>query len=87
MKAGLQAILSNIPLSDFDGVNDPVDVGMVCPHTMGEALEERVRYLIGVSPDIAKDLADAYIADVDWHGVAVEQLYRWAEAQHKEKNV
>jgi hypothetical protein len=83
VKAGIQAILNNIPLSDFDGVNDPVDVDMVCPHTMGEAIEERVKYYIEVAEDIARDLAYAYIADIDWHGVAVEQLAKWAEGAKK----
>jgi hypothetical protein len=79
VKAGIQAVLSNIPLSDFDGVNDPVDVEMVCPYAMAEAIEERIKYYIEVSPDVAKDLAHVYIADVDWHEVAVEQLAKWAE--------
>ena len=79
MKAGIQTILDNIPLSDFDGVNDPVDVDLVCPYAMAGAIEERVRFYIGVSHDIAKDLAHAYVADVDWHKVAVEQLAKWAE--------
>ena len=81
MKTGIQAILSSIPLSDFDGVDDPVDVGLICSHTMGEALEERVRYYIQNSHDIAKDLANAYIADVDWHEVAVEQVAHWLKQE------
>ena len=74
MKPGLHAILRNIPLSDFDGVNDPVQADLICPHTMGEALEERVRFYIDNAPDITKDLAKAYIDDVDWHEVALEYL-------------
>jgi hypothetical protein len=52
---------------------------MVCPYTMAEAIEERIKYHIEVSEDIARDLAYAYIEDVDWHEVAVEQLAKWAE--------
>ena len=79
MKEGIASVLKHIVLSDFDGVDDPVDGNMVCPYAMGEAIEERIKYHIEVSEDIARDLAYAYIADVDWHAVAVEQLAKWAE--------
>jgi hypothetical protein len=79
VKLGIANVLKDIVLSDFDGVNDPVDGDLVCPYAMGEAIEERIRYHIEVSPDIAKSLAHAYIADVDWHEVSVEQLAKWAE--------
>jgi hypothetical protein len=79
VKLGIANVLKDIVLSDFDGVNDPVDGDMVCPYAMGEAIEERIKYHIEVSEDIARDLAYAYIEDVDWHGVAVEQLAKWAQ--------
>ena len=83
MKLGIANVLKDIVLSDFDGVNDPVDADLVCPYAMGGAIEERIKYHIEVSPDIAKSLAHAYIVDVDWHEVAVEQLAKWAEGEKK----
>ena len=83
MKLGIANVLKDIVLSDFDGVNDPVDADLVCPYAMAEAIEERIKYHITVSPDVAKDLAHAYIADVNWHEVAVEQLAKWSERDKK----
>jgi hypothetical protein len=81
MKQEIADILKDIPMSDFDGVDDPVDVDMICPHTLGEALEERVRYYIEVSPEIAKRLATAFVADVDWHGAAVAKIADWSKEE------
>jgi len=68
-----------IPMSDFDGVNDPVDPEMICPHTLGEALEERVRYYVENSPEIAKEFANAYLDTVNWGDLASRKIEEWAD--------
>jgi hypothetical protein len=66
-----------IPKADFDGVNDPVDPEMICLHTLGEALEERVRYYVANSPEIAREFASAYLDTINWVELADRKIEDW----------
>ena len=74
----LYQFLDQIPKADFDGVNDPVDPDMICPITLGEALEERVRYYVANSPEIAKEFALAYLEAINWGDLAERKIEEWA---------
>jgi len=87
MKSVLKKInhlLSDIPASDFDGVDDPVEPKMICLTTMGEALEERVRFYVEQDPELARDIAYAALDDVDWKSVADKTVDRWIDEEEQD---
>jgi hypothetical protein len=73
-------IFDNISLSDFDGVNDPVDPELVCIRTLAEALQERAEYYIfdceghrydeRAPSSLMEDYARAFLSDVNWEEIA-----------------
>jgi len=74
-------IVDDIPLSDFDGVNDPVDPEMICAHTLAEALEERIRFYMENDPEMMKEFANAFLESVKWVDIADRKIEEWTDEQ------
>jgi hypothetical protein len=71
-------IFDGFDLSEFDGVNDPVDPELVCVHTLAEALQDYAEEIVfldshigGKTPSsLMEDYARAFLADVNWYEIA-----------------
>jgi hypothetical protein len=77
----IQAILRERPASEFDGVDDPVDPGMICQSTLSEALEERLRFYAEQDPDLMRTFAHAFLGCIDWYDLAGRKLKEWTHEQ------
>lgn len=77
----IQEIVNDLPLSDFSGINDPVDPTLICVHTLAEALKERIVFYMENDPKMMLDFARAFIESVKWQDLAGEKIEEWTNEQ------
>jgi len=87
-------IFDNLPLSDFDGVEDKVDPELICVHTLAEALQERAEYYIfecqghrydeRAPSTLMEDYARAFLQEVNWYEIANHMVTDYIYEQVKE---